>query len=76
VIANRLEQLATTRYVSPYHLAYVFTGLHEQERALDYLEQALAQRADGIHSIRGSFLFRSLHEHPRYVALLKQMNLA
>ena len=73
-----LEQLLTlsrARWVSPYHLAYVYTGLGELDRALDFLEQASELRAGAISGIKGSFLFRRLHGHARFQALLRKMNL-
>jgi len=62
--------------VSPYHLAYVHTGLGDYDRAMDCLERAYAERAGSIYGIKGSFLFTPLHSHPRFTALLKKMNLA
>jgi serine/threonine-protein kinase len=75
-VLRRLEELAERRYVSPYHLAYVHTGLGERDRAIDYLERAYEQRAGAVYGIKGSFLFRPLHGHPRFTALLGRMNLA
>ena len=63
-------------YVSPYHFAYVYTGLGDADRAMDWLERAVAERAGPAYGIKGSFLFTSLHAHPRFRALLRQMNLA
>ena len=74
-ILRRLEETAGQRFVSPYHLAYVHTGLGEYDRAIDYLERAYEDRAGAIYGIRGSFLFTPLHDHPRFTALLRKMNL-
>ena len=73
---QELLDLAERRYVSPYHMAYVYTGLGEHERAMNCLEQAYEERGGGLYGIRGSFLFRDLHSHPRFEALLRRMNLA
>lgn len=75
-ILEELETWAETRYVSPYHLAYVYTGLGDADGAMDCLERAMAERAGAVYGIKGSFLFAGLHEHPRFVALLRRMNLA
>jgi eukaryotic-like serine/threonine-protein kinase len=75
-ILRRLEELSRERYVSPYHMAYVYAGLGEDEPAMDWLERAYAEGAGGIWGIKGSFLFTSLRSHPRFQALLKKMNLA
>jgi len=75
-IQGRLEALARERYVSPYHMAYVHTGLGDHDQAMDWLERAHAERAGGVFGVRGSFLFAPLRTHPRFAALLRKMNLA
>jgi eukaryotic-like serine/threonine-protein kinase len=75
-VLRQLEERARTSYVSPYLLAFVYTGLGEHERGLDLLEQALADRTGAVYGIKGSFLFAPLRGHPRFQALLKRLNLA
>ena len=75
-ILRNLEALSAKQFVSPYHLAYVYTGLGEYDRAMDCLEQAYEARSGGIFGVKGSFLFASLREEPRFKALLRKMNLA
>jgi len=75
-ILQRLHERVRQGYVSPYHFAYVHAGLGEQDQAIDWLERAFEQRAGAVYGIKGSFLFASLKSHPRFVALLKRMNLA
>ncbi len=74
-VLHQLEQLSQERYVSPYHLAYVYTGLGEQDLAMDCLERAYDERAGSVYGIKGSFLFTPLRSHPRFQALLRKMNL-
>ncbi len=74
-VLQRLLALGAERYVSPYHLAYVYTGLGEYDRAIDCLEGAVDERCGGVYGIRGSFLFTDLRSHPRFTALLKRMHL-
>jgi len=75
-VLRQLEQLSRERYVSPYHLAYLYTGLGEQDLAMDCLERAYDERAGSVYGIKGSFLFTPLRSHPRFKALLRKMNLA
>ena len=70
-----LEALRRHRHVSPYHLAYVYTGLGLLDDALDLLEQAYSERSGGIYGVGGSFLFAPLRDHPRFRRLLARMNL-
>jgi DNA-binding winged helix-turn-helix (wHTH) protein/Flp pilus assembly protein TadD len=73
---DALLEIEGQRYVSPYHLAYLYTGLGDDEAAIDCLERAFAQRAPGIAVVKGSFLFASLRSHPRFLTLLHRMNIA
>ena len=73
---RQLHELARQRYVSPYHFAYVHTGLGEHDEAIDWLERAYEQRAGAIYGIKGSFLFTEPSVAPRFTALLRKMNLA
>jgi serine/threonine protein kinase/tetratricopeptide (TPR) repeat protein len=75
-ILDQLVEISRDRYVSPYHLAYVYTGVGEHERALDHLERAYELRAGAISAINSSFLFTPLRSHPRFLTLLRKMNLA
>jgi hypothetical protein len=75
-ILDELHDRARNGAVSPYHFAYVHTGLGEADAAMDWLEKAFEDRTGAIYGIKGSFLFRSLHGHPRFQALLAKMNLA
>ena len=72
---DELEEMSRQRYVSPYHMAYVYTGLGEHDRAMDWLERAYEERAGSVYGIKGSFLFTPLRAHPRFRALLGKMNL-
>jgi Flp pilus assembly protein TadD len=74
-ILRQLQELSAQRFVSPYHLAYVYTGLGESEFAIECLERAYANRSGAVYGIKGSFLFTALHGHPRFQALLRKMNL-
>lgn len=75
-ILRELREMGKERYVSPYHLAYVYTGLGERDRAIDWLELAYEKRAGAVYGIKHSFLFTDLRTHPRFQALLERMNLA
>lgn len=68
-ILRQLEERSRRVYVSPYHLAYVYTGLGETERAPDWLERAVADRTGPAYGIKGSFLLMPLRAHPRFRAL-------
>jgi adenylate cyclase len=75
LILQQLHDWSTREFVSPYHFAYVHAGLGEADTAIDYLERAFERRSGAIHGIKGSFLFNNLRTHPRFVSLLRRMNL-
>ena len=72
---DQLDQRGRERYVSPYHLAYVYTGLGDADRAIDCLELAYQERAGSLYGVKGSFLFTNLQQHPRFRALLRKIGL-
>lgn len=74
-ILRELEERSRHAFISPYHFAYVYTGLGDAERAIDWLERAVVERTGPAYGIKGSFLFTPLRDHPRFRALLHQMNL-
>jgi TolB-like protein len=74
-ILRELEERSRHSFVSPYHFAYVHVGLGDTDIAMDYLELAVAGRTGPAYGIKGSFLFAPLQTHPRFRALLRQMNL-
>lgn len=75
-ILRDLERRARDAYVSPYHFAYVYTGLGDIDEAMNWLERAVADRTGPAYGIKGSFLLTSLRDHPRFRALLEQMKLS
>ena len=75
-ILRTMLDLGARRHVSPYHLAYVHTGLGEHDEAIACLERAVESRDPLAWGLGGSFLFASLRPHPGFVALLRRMNLA
>ena len=44
-VLRRMEERSRREYVVPYHFAYVYAGLGEDETAMDWLERAYAERA-------------------------------
>jgi eukaryotic-like serine/threonine-protein kinase len=74
-ILQQLHDRSTREFVSPYHFSYIYAGLGEADTAIDYLERAFERRSGAIYGIKGSFLFINLRTHPRFVSLVRKMNL-
>jgi TolB-like protein len=60
---------------SPWSIAEVYAWRGEKDRAFEWAERAYSQRDDGITWIKIDIDFRGLRDDPRYIALLKKMNL-
>ena len=77
VLFSALNVRGMLRVVEKLGLAPVPVDLDLEHLAprLDCLERAYEERAGGIYGVKGSFLFTSLKSHPRFVALLRRMNL-
>jgi len=56
-LLEELRNMSRQRCVSPYHMAYLYTGLGEQDEAIEWLERAYEKRAGRIAGVKGSFSF-------------------
>jgi serine/threonine-protein kinase len=75
-ILQRLKTLSKTEYVSPVGIAQVYTGLGENELAIDWLERAAAERSSGVGGLGYDPIFDPLRSDPRYRELLRRIGLA
>lgn len=73
-IVAELGARSRQRFVSPFVRAYPHVGLGEHHVAMDLLEEAVALRSGAVYGVKTSFLFAPLRGHPRFAALLRQMN--
>lgn len=74
-IVAQLKELAKQRYISPYHLAVIYTGLGDREQALTELEKAADERFNWFVFIKVEPLFDSLRSEPRFTALVGRLGL-
>jgi serine/threonine protein kinase/Tfp pilus assembly protein PilF len=70
-----LIELSKQRYLSAYHIAAIYVGLKDTDRAFEWLEKAFQERADWMAFLKVDPRFDSLHSDPRFVDLLRRMNL-
>jgi TolB-like protein/DNA-binding winged helix-turn-helix (wHTH) protein/Flp pilus assembly protein TadD len=75
-IIRELRQDSTTRYVSPFAFALIYTGLGEKEQAFDWLDKAYRQRDPSLSTIRGDSRLDPLRGDPRFQDLLRRVRLA
>jgi hypothetical protein len=74
-LASLSLQLETS-YVSPVSFASIYAGMNDREKALDYLDQAVAVRDPSLPIQLLGTEFDSMRTEPRLVALRQQMGLA
>ena len=70
-----LQAERAERYVSPWGLASIYARLEERSSALDWLERAYTEHDSTLVWLKVHPRFDSIRGHPRFVALLKKMNL-
>jgi TolB-like protein/Tfp pilus assembly protein PilF len=70
-----LKKLSAKTYVPPYHVAAIYAGLGNKSQALDWLDRAYEDHSSWMNGIKVDPLFTSLHSEPRFIELLKKMNL-
>jgi serine/threonine-protein kinase len=74
-VVLQLQESARSRYVSPYHLAVIYTGLGEHEKALANLERAADERYNWLVFMRVEPLFDSLRSEQRFTSLVQRLGL-
>src|SRR6266542_3207006 len=75
-ILDELEQLSKQKYVSPFPIAVVYTGLGDNDRAFEALEKAYAERSWGMGMLEVNPVFDPLRADPRFAVLLRHVNSA
>jgi tetratricopeptide (TPR) repeat protein len=73
-VLTRLNEMAKSRYVAPYAIAFVYLGLGEKERAINELERAY-QSGDTnyLFLIKVDPLLDDLRGQPRFEALVQKV---
>ena len=74
-ILKDLQRSSKTRYVSPYLVAIIYTGLGQKERALAQLERAFQERAAWMVFLKVDPFLDQLHNEPQFSDLLQRIGL-
>lgn len=64
------------QYVSPFYLALIYAGLGENDRAMDWMEKAYADRSNGLVFLKVDPELDSLCSNPSFEELLVKMRLS
>ena len=72
-LLSDLQSESKKQYVSPYYLALVYVGLGRNEQAMDKLEQAFADRSNGLVFLKVEPELDDLRSNSRFISLQKQL---
>ncbi len=72
---DHLVQISAERFVPPYLIAIIYNSLDQTAEALAWLERGFEQRDPRMVFLKVEPKWRSLLDEPRFVSLLKRMNL-
>jgi len=73
---SELLWLSRQRYVQPFWIATAYAGLGDKDRAFEFLEKGLAEHSPWMIHLNNSPEFNSLRSDPRFLDLLRRLNLA
>ncbi len=74
-LLNRLQDWASTRYVSPYYLAVPLHGLGRKADTMRALEAAERERSPQVAYLASEPIFEPLRDQPEFQALLDRLRL-
>jgi TolB-like protein/DNA-binding winged helix-turn-helix (wHTH) protein/Tfp pilus assembly protein PilF len=71
-----LLKAANERYIPPYHIALVFNGLGEHDKALEWLERGFEQRDTKMVFLGVEGKWNNLRSDPRFQDLMRRVGLS
>ena len=74
-IVEELKGISREKYVSPYDLAILYTGLGDNDKAIEQLNRAYDERAGWIIALKVEPFFDSLRSDPRFEDLVRRLRL-
>ncbi len=75
-VLEQLKEISKQRYVNPANFAMIYTGLGDKDRAFEFLQKQYEAHPFALNFLKVDPVWDSLRSDPRFVALLRQMNLA
>ncbi|MBA2731692.1 MAG: protein kinase [Acidobacteria bacterium] len=70
-----LQEQSKRRYVPPYFIAVVYSGLGEKEQAFEWLEKAYQERHPYLTLLKVEPVFDKLRSDPRFADLIRRVGL-
>jgi tetratricopeptide (TPR) repeat protein len=75
-VLDELQKQTKRKYVSPYFIALIYTGLAARDEAFAWLEKAYEERHPYLICIKVDPVFDSLRSDPRFDDLLRRIGLS
>jgi len=72
---QELKRLSIKQYVPPYHFAWIYTGLGDEENAIASLRRVYEQRATHVVDFKMHPMFDPLRADPRFQDLVQRVGL-
>lgn len=74
-MAEQFKKVFSKRYIPPTYFGMLYAGLGDRDRAIAWLEKALAERADGLTWLAVEPMLDDMRSDPRFQELVKKIGL-
>jgi len=74
LLLSRLQKLSAKGYLDPYNVAWVYDGLGDNDRTMEWLTRAYREHSVLLWGVRIEQWTQKLRSDPRFQELLRQMN--
>lgn len=74
-LAEQFKAAAKTRYIPPTYFGMLFAGLGDKDKALEWLEKAFEERADGLTWLNVEPMLDELRPDPKFQDLVRRIGL-
>jgi len=75
-VLDEIQGLSSHSYVSPYHIASIYTALGSPEQAFDWLRRACDNRSEGLIWLAVDPILDSLRDDPQFADIKRRVGLA
>ncbi|HEX9230140.1 MAG TPA: hypothetical protein VF885_26360, partial [Arthrobacter sp.] len=74
-VLKELEARSASDLVTPFDLAHLYLAFGDTTRSLDWLERGVERKDSWLPTVKAWPWFESLESNPRYLDLVRRMNL-
>jgi hypothetical protein len=75
-LLQQLLEISPRRWVDPYNVAFVYSGLGDVDRGIEWLRRAITERSSAIGWLKIDPWLDPLRSDPRFPLLLKEVGLS